>query len=543
MKSFKQIISEVKQPKTADEKKFKDLHQVQKHNHPVAADDQFVSKKQKDKTKKASLHSPEDVNAYDKVQKSTNENVDVDDFDADNFDLEDFDLDDIESLFDELYDDEDEDEDGDYEDEDKDEELDEVAKSPYTGAKVTGPADLEKEKSHYKSMRAKQRSKEMGEETDPVDPKALKGKHKDRKDKDIDNDGDVDSSDQYLHKRRQAIRKSMEEEIDSEYVINENKMIGAAKELEMYAKTSGGIDKADFMKAAAMMKKQDMNGLVKFVKRLDTDPKDKIIDIAKKALGKSATEKMFKVTISEEMSYADAVKKIKKIKKGSEVSFTHHTGKKVTGQYRGLKRMGPYSYAHVETGKEAHRVPVHQIHQVQEDVTIADVGKSLSRAYNTFMNPIRRLRHQAGVAGKYGKKPFPPKNPNPSYHTPKPRPGELNRYQFGLSKDPSNFTKSEEVELDEKKKISKNYAAMLKSQGKFDSSKYQVEEDLFEQFKSGKMKLRDGSTVDIAADEVKMINDFLKKTSSSNQKSMMKTMTKTKTDFNEMIKFMKATKK
>ncbi len=28
---------------------------------------------------------------------------------------------------------------------------------------------------------------------DPVDPKELKGKHADRKDKDIDNDGDVDS--------------------------------------------------------------------------------------------------------------------------------------------------------------------------------------------------------------------------------------------------------------------------------------------------------------------------------------------------------------
>lgn len=29
-------------------------------------------------------------------------------------------------------------------------------------------------------------------------------------DADIDNDGDVDSSDEYLHKRRKAIKKSME---------------------------------------------------------------------------------------------------------------------------------------------------------------------------------------------------------------------------------------------------------------------------------------------------------------------------------------------
>ena len=39
---------------------------------------------------------------------------------------------------------------------------------------------------------------------DPVDDKANDKKFKDRKDKDIDNDGDVDSSDEYLHKRRKA---------------------------------------------------------------------------------------------------------------------------------------------------------------------------------------------------------------------------------------------------------------------------------------------------------------------------------------------------
>lgn len=40
---------------------------------------------------------------------------------------------------------------------------------------------------------------------DPVDDKANDKKFKDRKDKDIDNDGDVDSSDEFLHKRRKAI--------------------------------------------------------------------------------------------------------------------------------------------------------------------------------------------------------------------------------------------------------------------------------------------------------------------------------------------------
>lgn len=46
---------------------------------------------------------------------------------------------------------------------------------------------------------------------DPVDKDELKGKHADRDDKDIDNDGDVDGSDEYLHKKRQAISKSQKE--------------------------------------------------------------------------------------------------------------------------------------------------------------------------------------------------------------------------------------------------------------------------------------------------------------------------------------------
>ena len=51
-----------------------------------------------------------------------------------------------------------------------------------------------------------------GEGLDAVQPKAVKKKFDDRKDKDIDNDGDVDSSDKFLHKKRKAISKSMDKE-------------------------------------------------------------------------------------------------------------------------------------------------------------------------------------------------------------------------------------------------------------------------------------------------------------------------------------------
>ena len=51
-----------------------------------------------------------------------------------------------------------------------------------------------------------------GEGLDKVQPDAVKKKFKDRKDKDIDNDGDVDDSDKFLHKRRKAISKAIKKE-------------------------------------------------------------------------------------------------------------------------------------------------------------------------------------------------------------------------------------------------------------------------------------------------------------------------------------------
>ena len=74
----------------------------------------------------------------------------------------------------------------------------------------------------------------------------------------------------------------------------------------------------------------------------------------------------FKSHVLYEDAVADAKKKLKSMK-GKEVSFTHQaSGKKVTGTYQGMKSMGGRSYAHIETGKGAHRVPPHHIHQVQE---------------------------------------------------------------------------------------------------------------------------------------------------------------------------------
>jgi len=54
--------------------------------------------------------------------------------------------------------------------------------------------------------------KDEEKKLDKVNPKAVKKDFDDRQDKDIDNDGDVDSTDKYLHKRRKAISKAIKSE-------------------------------------------------------------------------------------------------------------------------------------------------------------------------------------------------------------------------------------------------------------------------------------------------------------------------------------------
>ena len=66
-----------------------------------------------------------------------------------------------------------------------------------------------------KSETNKNDKSDDGDGLDAVQPKAVKKKFADRKDKDIDNDGDVDDSDKFLHKRRKAVSKSMGEALVS----------------------------------------------------------------------------------------------------------------------------------------------------------------------------------------------------------------------------------------------------------------------------------------------------------------------------------------
>tara|TARA_Y100000287_G_scaffold37956_1_gene28783 strand:- start:415 stop:1296 length:882 start_codon:yes stop_codon:yes gene_type:complete len=102
----------------------------------------------------------------------------------------------------------------------------------------------------------------MKEGMDAVDKNALKGKHKDRKDKDIDNDGDVDSSDKYLHKRRKAISKSMKKGKDKEGDVEMNpKLDKGSKENSVEQKESTDESYTDVPKAGTSMRQKRKNAV------------------------------------------------------------------------------------------------------------------------------------------------------------------------------------------------------------------------------------------------------------------------------------------
>ena len=135
---------------------------------------------------------------------------------------------------------------------------------------------LQEVKSKSQKEDASNDKSDDGEGLDKVDPKAVKKKFKDRKDKDIDNDGDTDSTDKYLHKRRKAISKAVS--ADEQVGVRKVDFVdGVTPELEeakgefevKYASSKKGPIKVstfntleDAKKFLAQVKKEGMNGII-----------------------------------------------------------------------------------------------------------------------------------------------------------------------------------------------------------------------------------------------------------------------------------------
>ena len=105
-----------------------------------------------------------------------------------------------------------------------------ASEQPTINATYTPDVKLSTEKKYFETKPgslADAASKIVSEALDPVNKDAVKKKFDDRKDKDIDNDGDTDSTDKYLHKKRKAISKATSE--DKDPCWKDYEMIGTKK--------------------------------------------------------------------------------------------------------------------------------------------------------------------------------------------------------------------------------------------------------------------------------------------------------------------------
>ena len=176
-----------------------------------------------------------------------------------------------------------------------------IAKEQSTiSASYTPNVKLSVEKKYFETKPgslADTAAKVVSEGLDKLNPVAVKKKFDDRKDKDIDNDGDTDSTDKYLHKRRAAISKAMKEELGKEDEPKVQKIIGKlkkasdahagqAKDLEKAMKEAISQDdhgeKINQDKKDAAMKKTDAKKTFKELRQV------KLGDKGKTATGKEA---------------------------------------------------------------------------------------------------------------------------------------------------------------------------------------------------------------------------------------------------------------
>ena len=141
-------------------------------------------------------------------------------------------------------------------------------------------------------------------------------------------------------------RVKLSTKIKEEVELDEGKMkdlVIKGQDLEMYAKKSGGIDKKDMMKVAAMLKKGDKSGALKYAKKMDTDPRDYILNL----IGEE-------VELDEKLDKEDepTVKKVVKMLK--KASGAH------AGQAKDLEKA-------VTEGDEIEEGKMSQLHQLMKD--------------------------------------------------------------------------------------------------------------------------------------------------------------------------------
>jgi hypothetical protein len=182
---------------------------------------------------------------------------------------------------------------------------------------------------------------------DPVNPDELKGTHAQRKDKDINNDGKVDDTDEYLHARRKAIKTAMKKEEVELDEISKSTLSSYVKK----AKKSNPVTQArkDYFSAHGKLVKSTKDNQDELLGNLDQKKKDfdkavadrksrlKYVKLAKKKLAKEEFEldevsdkkldAYRQKAFADQPSGDDGSDKYRKRKFGRDLAFAKQTGR------------------------------------------------------------------------------------------------------------------------------------------------------------------------------------------------------------------------
>lgn len=486
MKTFKQLIAEVAEPKSADELNFKQKHAIEVIDHPVSIETQHSAKKVS-KPRRADYTDDEDDVVY---EASKMDPVGQEDGDIDN-------------------------------DGDKD------SSDEYLHARRKAIAKAMKEAAEKK--------------LDPVG----------KADADIDNDGDTDSSDEYLHARRKAIAKAMKKEAaTSPYAIG---MASAMKQTG----DNPPLKKSTITKAHKIAKSIMKDESAKLGEADDKEAEKrnknfwKFAGMTNKEVldSKAKAEKNAKKE-SVQIDEANEKKIIAGINAGDsiDVIVQNNLNKRGDNKDEILKVIRDYNWK-----KRMKKEEVEQIDEVSKDKLKNYMDAARKDMRNRYYDDSPESDKKFANRSKGIEKALDKRDANSKAKVPATESVKLEALDAHIVRgdgyagvpDGVVMKAKEQVKRMKPETASDHTRAMYKAladlgwektaEGKWVRESF----ELSEAFKAGAVKLEDGSSVIIKEQDAKLLNQLVNELSDKNKDAMMKTAMKNKKGFNEILSFAK----
>jgi hypothetical protein len=365
-----------------------------------------------------------------------------------------------------------------------------------------------------------------------------------KEDDDINNDGKVNKSDKYLHARRKAISTSIRTK------IKETTTLGDGKGLKVYAgKTKESqIGEAQVKKPTSAERsmalpdgERDSSANMKLNKiayALDKEPKKKV-SLPKTPWNEELEEAMSLDKVNKVHADSGAEGFAKDYVKGNKGDYVdggptekhqkdsekfHNTYKRVGGK-SGFAGSGHDIYQHNTTG-EKFRVDRtangkgfhgtdHVVSKINEEVELAELDKKTLGSY------IKKASHDvatnSAATARYSER------ANKA----------LDKMKTGDYSGDAQRRKDTAVADKAFNKSWKRRQGIAKATDKLTKESY----DLIEAFSAGAVKLNDGSSVLVKAQDAKLLNDLMNGLKSENKSKMMKVAMTDKHGFNEILGF------